>query len=70
MPLKQLTHSQTGDSIQNGNKTFALKRSTFNRNPVNSVFRLGTIDGRTLAGFDDVVDAERGLIAAAELAVL
>lgn len=45
-------------------QSFALKRSTLYRNTVNSVFRLGTIDGRTVARLDDVVDAERGLIAA------
>ena len=45
-------------------QSFALKRSTLYRNTVHSVFRLGTIDGRTLARLDDVVDAERGLIAA------
>lgn len=33
------------------------------RKSINFVLRLGTIDGWTLARLDDVVDAERGLIA-------
>lgn len=47
------------------------KRSVlYRKTTVNFVSRLGTIDGWTLARLDDVVDAERGLIAVGPLLVV